>query len=334
MLRLLVITLVMLLSGCSVLDSSRNPAEISGTTEPAAAPAPEQPAVAAPIKSVPAPAHSRIMILLSDDIPSYVAIAEQITQRGSQHDYMTVNLDRRRSLDATALEDVSAFNPEQIVAIGLNAARAGQHFTDTPMVFCQVFNFADHDLLSATSNGVKLLPPFSLQFELWKDLYPELQTTGLIIGSGQESLVAEIQQAAAEHNIKVLAPTVESDKDALFTFKRLTPKIQGFLLLPDNRVLSPKVLRSMLAYGKKHGTQIVVFNPQLLQHGADISFSSRETDIADSVLRVIKTTQERQPTRPSRMTALTTLRAEISPDVAKALSTDTTEKLARYLDTE
>jgi len=332
-LRLSVLTVGLLLFGCSVVEPVRSPIEIPVSSEPAAEPPIEQPVVSIP-KPSPAPVRNRIIILLSDDIPSYVAIAEQISQRGLQHSYMTVNLDRKISLDTRMLEEVVAFKPDRVIAIGLKAAKAGLSFNDVPMVFCQVFNFADNKLLSPTSNGVKLLPPFSLQFELWKALTPELKTVGLIIGAGQESLVAEIRSAAAEYNVELMTRIVESDKEALFTFKRLTPKIQGFLLLPDNRVLSPRVLREIIAYSRKHGTQTVVFNPQLLQLGADISFSSRDADIADTVLRVLNTPLERQPARPSRMTALTTLRAEFSTGVANNLSPSTVEKLSHYLDAE
>jgi ABC-type uncharacterized transport system substrate-binding protein len=263
-----------------------------------------------------------------------VAIAEKISQRGPQHGYLTVNLDRNVSLNARMLKDVESFKPDQIVAIGLNASKAGKSFDDIPMVFCQVFNFEDHELLSPMSNGVKLLPPFSLQFELWKNLSPELQTAGIILGMGQESLVEEIRNAATDHDIKVITRTVRSDKEALFAFKRMTPNIQGFLLLPDNRVLSPRILREIVSYSRKHGTQIVVFNPKLLQLGADISFTSRNDDIAETVLRIIDSSSEQKIRRPSRMTSLTTLRADINPEVAKNLNVDALKILARYLNTD
>ncbi len=333
-LRLPIIAVVLMLSGCSLIEKTSGQIEPSAATEPGIAPPSEQPIAVEPIDNIPVPDPIRVAILLSDDVPYYMAVAQQISQRGPQHDYMTVNLNRNIALDAEILEKVNTFNPEQIVAVGLNAAKAGQQFADTPMVFCQVFNFADHELLSPTTSGVKLLPPFSLQFELWKDLYPDLHAAGIIIGAGQESLVAEIQKAAAEHNVELLTRRVASDSEALFAFKRMTPKIQGFLLLPDSRVLSPRVLRDIVAYGRKHGTQTVVFNPQLLQLGADISFTSKDSDIADTVLRIIDGTPERQAARPSRMTALSTLRAAISPEVAEKLSARTAEKLAVYLDAD
>jgi ABC-type uncharacterized transport system substrate-binding protein len=333
--RLTVLLGIVFLSGCSSIQQAQDQHEISVSNIPVTVPVLEQPVDSPPVPTPgPAPVHGRVLILLSDDVPSYAAIAEKISQRGPQHDYLTVNLDRNPSLSAKLFKEVETFNPDRIVAIGLNAAKAGQALNDIPMVFCQIFNFEDHELLSPTSTGVKLLPPFSLQFELWKDLSPELRTAGIILGAGQESLVEEIRNAAAEHNVEVLTRTVNSDKESLFAFKRLAPKIQGFLLLPDNRVLSPRVLRDIVTYSRKHGTQIVVFNPKLLTLGADISFTSTNDDIADTVLRIIDASSEQMTNRPSRMTSLTTLRADISPEVAKQLSAPTTEKLARYLGSE
>jgi ABC-type uncharacterized transport system substrate-binding protein len=326
--RLILLSGILFLSGCSPIKQTQDTVE---TVPQESIAAPAEPAAPTPVST---PAPSRILILLSDDVSSYVQIGEKILQLGPQHDYLTVNLDRRKSLKAEHRKHIELFNPDRIVAIGLNAARAGQSFNDIPMIFCQVFNFEDHELLSSTSDGVKLLPPFSLQFELWKELSPELRTTGIITGAGQKSLVEEIRKAASEHNIELLTHTVQSDKETLFTFKRMTPKIQGFLLLPDNRVLSPGVLREMISYSKKHGTQIVVFNSKLLQIGADISFSSRNADIADTVLRIIDVAPDKKPDRPSQMTALTTLHMEFSTEVAQKLDAQTEENLARYLDSE
>ena len=70
-------------------------------------------------------------------------------------------------------------------------------------------------------------------------------------------------------------------------FKRMVPRIDGFWLLPDNRVLSPSVLRGMMSYGAKHKRQIVVFNDKLLPLGALMSVSSDPDDVAEQVARLL-----------------------------------------------
>jgi hypothetical protein len=52
-------------------------------------------------------------------------------------------------------------------------------------------------------------------------------------------------------------------------FKRLAPQIDGLWLVPDDRILSPAVLRELLNYAVSHGVRVCVFSDTLLQWGAD-----------------------------------------------------------------
>jgi len=334
--RIAALAVLVTLAGCSNLQNIWQPPpepETDASTDAPSVIVPAPPAGPQPRpEPEPEPEPNRIAILLSDDIHTYEAIAEQVTRRGQQNDYKILNLDRNPELSAPDLAAIKQFDPDRIVAIGLLAAKAGQKIVDTPMIFCQVFNYQDHHLLSPKSKGVKFLPPFALQLEIWKELSPELQTVGLIVGPNQEELVAEIEQAAEEFQVKLLTETVLSDKEALYAFKRLTSQIQGFWLLPDNRVLSPTVLREIISYGRKHGNQTVVFSPQLLSLGADISFTNSDTDVADAVLKVLGDASAKDTLSGPPMTPLTTLRAEINPDVSDVLRLPVSTKLAQYLE--
>jgi ABC-type uncharacterized transport system substrate-binding protein len=325
--RIAVLAVFGVLAGCSGLQEVMEPAPAAEGDASADVPIVDFPAP----PPEPRPERSRIAILLSDDIPIYQAIADQVIQLGP-HDYKTLNLDQNPELSALNIAEFNQFDPDKIVAIGLAAAKASRQFAGTPMVFCQVFNYQDHQLISPGSQGVKFLPPFLLQLEIWKELSPGLQKVGLITGPNQEKLVAEIRHAAEQFKIELLTQTVQSDKETLYAFKRLTSQIQGFWLLPDNRVLSPTVLREIIAYGRKHGNQTVVFSPQLLGLGADISFTSSDADVADAVLKVLGGATDKDSLFGPPMTPLTTLRAEINPDFSDERRLRTSAKLAQYLD--
>ena len=124
-------------------------------------------------------------------------------------------------------------------------------------------------------------PPFDLQLDAWQTLSPALRSVGVIAGPNQDGLIAEIEEAAAAANVELLSRTVHSDKEALLAFKRLTPNIQGLWLLPDNRILSPRVVREIMSYSAKRKTQIVVFGPSLLGFGALMSVTSTADDVAE-----------------------------------------------------
>jgi hypothetical protein len=76
----------------------------------------------------------------------------------------------------------------------------------------------------------------------------------------------------------------------------------------------------------------VVFNPQLLSLGAEISFTSIDADVAEAVLKVLGNAADNDALFGPPMTPLTTLRAEINPDLSAALGSRASAKLAQYLD--
>ncbi len=272
---------------------------------------------------------NRIVLFLSDDIPAYQTIATQIVQRGGASEFRIVNLNGDRKISLANLVEIKEFNPDKIVSIGLLAAKISRQLADTPMVFCQVFNYLGHDLLSPNSKGVKLLPPFLLQLEAWTELSPALQSIGLVIGPNQEDLIAEAAQAAESYEIELTSRVVSSDKEALYVFKRLTPSIQGFWLLPDNRILSPRVLKEMMSYGTAHGVQIVVFNSQLMNLGAVMTITSNDADVAEQVLKALYDVTDNGLFAGPQMMPLTTMQVEINPNVSHDLRSSASPKLVR-----
>jgi ABC-type uncharacterized transport system substrate-binding protein len=258
---------------------------------------------------------ARTAILVSDDIPEHMGIAEEIQRQDGAH--ATVhNLDGEPKNAERLLAELSG-KSDRLVAIGLLAATVGRQ-ADLPMVFCQVYNYQDHDLLSATSKGVYLLPPFSLQLEAWMSLSPELQHLGVVTGPAQESLVTEIRQVVERAGLTLTVATVQSDQEALLAFKDMTQSIDGLWLLPDNRILSPAVVREIMAYTAKHRKQVVVFGDSFLSLGAVLSVTSDERDVAERVLARFDNMSGGRLLGPD-MQQLTKIHTDVNTEVADSL---------------
>ena len=324
-----------LVAGCTMLPPAvpvaQAPVETSAPVpappqpDPAPAPAP----TIAPEPTPPAPpAHTAL--LLSDDIPAFSAIAEEIAARVGDAPLSIHNLDSNPANVSRIRAE--AAEADRLIAVGLFAATVAREIEGKPLVFCQVFNYQDHDLISASSKGVKLLPPFDLQLDEWLDLDPDLKRIGIIVGPGQEQLVEEIQAAARARQVELAVSTVQSDKEALYNFKRMTQDIQGLWLLPDNRVLSPEVVREIMSYSARHRTQVVVFGPNLLDLGALMSVTSDPGDIAARVLARIGDVDANNRISGPDMQSLTTLDVDINLEVARYLgltvATDARQSLA------
>jgi ABC-type uncharacterized transport system substrate-binding protein len=229
---------------------------------------------------------------------------------------IVIQLDGKPGNRGAALSELNRSDAERVIAIGTLAADVATESSAEHVFFCQILNFEAQELLRSSSGGVKLLPPFRQQLSTWRSLSPELRSVGVIAGPDQDALLEEIRLATSEMGVALHVRTARSDKEALYQFKRLTPRIDGFWLLPDNRVLSPGVIREIIAYGNKHQKQIVVFNDKLLSLGAMISMTSDPSDIAEQALLLLaRAGLDAEPSvRP-----LTRMQAQINSEAAGRL---------------
>lgn len=295
--------LASLLAGCVTLQGW-SPEETVGPPvpeEPVGPPVPEQlaqkqadsePPVPAkpapqPAQPTPLPPEPHIAILLSDDSPAYIGIAAELEALLAGKDYKLYNLDGKLAAAEVAIAEVGEKQNPVVLAIGLHAALLAKELPETPVIFCQVFNYRSHNLVSKYVSGVSSVPPLELQLRAWKELDPNLKSVGAIVGRGHEELISEAERATVEASVELHHRIAHSDRETLYLFKRLVPLVDGFWLFPDNRVLSPAVIDQIFAYAARHNVQIAVFNPSLLQLGAVMSASTVDADVALSVLSVL-----------------------------------------------
>ena len=308
-----------LVAGC-VYAPPAPPVEVSSPVEPIIAEPDVAPPPRAPVvpRVVPAPRPTpRTAVLVSDDIPEYMRIAEEIQRRDADH--VTVhNLDGEQANAESTLAEIAGANSDRVIAIGLLAATVGRQIS-APMVFCQVYNYQDYDLLSPTSKGVYLLPPFALQLDAWQSLSHDLKRIGVVTGPGQDALIAEIQQAVEQAGLSLTVATVQSDQEALVAFKDMTRAIDGLWLLPDNRILSPGVVHEIMAYSAKHRKQIVVFGDGFLDLGALMSVTSDDRDVAERVLARFEDVSENGGLLGPDMQQLTKIHTDVNIEVANSL---------------
>jgi ABC-type uncharacterized transport system substrate-binding protein len=227
----------------------------------------------------------RVAIVLSGRQGAYDNVARELEL--VLEDYSLYDLSDRSQTVRGVFQNISDEQATAVVAIGLRAALSARALSSVPVVFCQVFNVSDNDLVTDTVRGVSSIPPIALQLRAWKDLDPSLKSVGAIVGAGHEPLIEEATLAAEELGLKMHFRVASSDKETLYVFNRLVPDIDDFLLFPDNRILSRNVLEQMLSYAARHKVQVAVFNESLLAMGATLSASAIDADIASTIVRVL-----------------------------------------------
>lgn len=300
--------------------------------QPTPEPQPEPEPVVTPAPAVvPPPAPTpivlpRVAILVSMDTPSFNDIAARLER--ALHGRVT-----RHLLGSTTKAKLAQSAPDQIVAIGLEAALLAKQVQQAgrPVVFCQVFNHVEHDLLAPHMHGVSLFPSFRTTFATWRALSPSLREVAVFTGPAFEEVVAPAVAAAAAQGIKLTHRSVNSDKDFLYQYKRLSQQVDGLWLLPDNRVLSRSVIQDVMSYSLRNGKQVAVFNEQLLRIGGLFSVTSNPDEVAAKVLQ--RLTQAAIPGAPasSGLTFLDEAVVRINPVIAQRLQLTIPESLRSHV---
>lgn len=238
-----------------------------------------------------------IALLLSDRSPAFIGVQREIEKRYPQRIERHYLGDDESTYPAVQKRIQSSDIPV-VVAIGLPAAQVARGFSNKRVVFCQVFNSEDMDLAIPWMKGVAAVPPAGEQFRAWKQLSPRLKKVGVITGKNLDDLMKDARSAARENGLDLIHVEVRSDKEALYAYKQLIPKIQGLWLVPDNRVLSREVIRDMMAHSVKEGKQMAVFSHQLLALGGLLSAESNHADIAERVLERVTAKDTGAPVNP------------------------------------
>lgn len=258
-------------------------------------------------------APASIVVLLSDATPAYTSVGSEIERRrpGAVE---TLNLatdaERTKALRARLAQP----RPPTVIAVGLPAAQFARRLGAGRLVFCQVFNYEDAGLAGHGVRGVSATPPVREQFRYWKLLSPSLRRVGVVSGPGLPALLAEARAAASDQRLELVHAPARSDRELLAAFKRLAPEVDGFWLLPDNRVLSREAVGDLLTFAKRADKQVLVFTPQLLDLGALLSAEAEPGDIAEQVLAVAGAA--RRSGRAPAVVPLTRARIRVNPTVA------------------
>ena len=322
LLRSLLVGALLALSGCALVPQEPPPPEPIAEPEPVVAPAPpvEAPPAAVPepvaeTPPQPVPVTARVAIVLSDSLPAYASVAAGLARH--LDDFESYDLSDRNRSPQQVFAAIADSRTEFVVAIGMHAAKFARSYATVPVVFSQVFNVNDSGLVSDTTRGVAMLPPLDLQAEAWRGMDPKVRNVGAILGAGHDDLVAEAEQAMAKHGITLQHATAHSDRETLYHFRRLVRGIDGFLLFPDNRILSRAVFSEIMADAARHHVQVAVFNESLLKHGATFSASAVDSNIADTITIVLNAFEAGKIDDVAAVTPLTGIRIRVNPAMVR-----------------
>lgn len=221
-----------------------------------------------------------VIILMSSTASSYQVLAKKIAAQ-LEDEVTTLSMSSSQLHNKTLLEDIRSSDKELVVALGLRAARLLTRLNDKPVIFSQVINYNDYDLVSVNMKGVSALPSPEQLFRDWRAISPGITKIAVVSGKNLDHFLERARRAARTQGIELITRQVKTDKEFIYTSKNMPLDIQGQWIVPDNRVLSSKALKEVMAYASRRGRQIVVFSPSLLSFGG-LMFVSPDDDYVSS----------------------------------------------------
>lgn len=255
-----------------------------------------------------------VSVVLSSRTQAFEDVAVEL---GKHFESLSIyDLSDKSQPPANAFRLINDSPADIVVAVGLRAARSASVLSAVPVVFSQVFNYQDYELLGDERRGVSAIAPMDAQLAAWKRVEPSLTSVGLVIGPGHEALIEEAELAAQRHGVALIVSEAGSDQEALYVFKRMIRNIDGFWLLPDNRVLSPRVLGEIVDRSEGRGISVLVPSPRMLSMGAAISVSTVASDIAARIHEVVEAIGRGDIDRLPQVTPLTEIRVDVNEAVA------------------
>ncbi len=234
-------------------------------------------------------ARADLIILASDD-KGAVATGTRAVQAAYGGKVELHNLGGSRTHENEVVQAVQASGTQQVVAIGLLAAQvARQRLNGKQVVFCQVLNVEESNLIAPWMKGVSGIPSLPRQFAVWKQLDPNLRKIGVITGHNARYMVEAAEQAAKALGLEIEHVAVPGDRAVLPALQELRERrIQGLWLAPDSAILSQRTILDVMAYSVKNNIEVLAFSPALLKEGALMSATADIDEIAHLVVERLK----------------------------------------------
>ncbi len=255
-----------------------------GVSEPLENPAETEPLSSVPSirsadNSVPFETRKPLVVVLNDPGNQHLDVLQVFSARLGRP-YQIFNLaDRSREAVAAAL---AALAPIDTVVLGPAAYSAAGTIPGVDVFYAGVLD------PGRTSQGVDALPPFGVQLDYWQGQVPGMRRLGVIGSPAMTARVDALAEACVERGIKLERRQVNSDTETLLGFRAMVPHIDGFVFLPDESVLSPRVIREVMSHGRQNDVQMLVYSPLMFNLGASIFVQPDPVQVALALIELLE----------------------------------------------
>ncbi|MCW8935248.1 MAG: hypothetical protein OQK98_11040 [Gammaproteobacteria bacterium] len=274
------------------------------------------------------PEQQQVLVLLSSSASAFQQIGKYITKELGDN-AVQITLSGLPAQDQAVIRDIQNSTTTQVVAVGSKALDAVKSFKDKQIIYTQILH---HDkALTKNIKGVSSLPSPEKLFKDWKKLSPTLTKVAVVAGRDLDLYLKRAKKAARSQGIELIVGRVNSDKGFIYKSKKLKSDVGGQWILPDNRILSGKALKEVMAYASRRGRQIVVFSPNLLSFGGFFYVTPDLDAIAKGVLKRLAESAGKSTIPGDNVLPIMSHTIGINQNIAKQLNLVIPQEYRKYV---
>ena len=277
---------------------------------------------------IPVEPQEDVLILLSSSAAPFQQVAQYLTKKLGER-AVQITLSGLPAQDKAVIRDIKNSSTVQVVAVGSKALEAVKGFKDKQIIYTQVLRHEKR--MAENIKGVSSLPSPEKLFKDWKKLSPSLTKVAVVAGNNLDIFLERAKKAAKAQGIELIVETVKTDKGFIYKSKKLKSDVDGQWILPDNRILSGKALKEVMAYASRRGRQIVVFSPNLLSFGGFFYVTPDLEAIANGVLQRLADSAGETPVFGDSVLPIMSHTMGINQNIAKQFNLVIPEEYRKYV---
>ncbi|MBI5192072.1 MAG: ABC transporter substrate-binding protein [Nitrospirae bacterium] len=263
---------------------------------------------------------SEIAVIKSQDLPIYQQALDGFKKiyRGKVSEY---DLKGRPDESADIIIALKKDPPDLILTIGLYAARmAKENFSQTPVVYCMVYDPLRLSLSGGNITGVSLETNPMDTFMRIKDFFPSSKRIGVLfdpVKSGKT--VNQAMIAAQRSGLTLIAEEVTSEKQIPDALRAIQHKIDLLWMIPDSTVVTAESIDFIFLTALENNTPVISFSDEMVRKGAVMAILPDYHSVGEQAGRLaIDILRGKSPAKIP-VTLSEKIRTLINPGIAKKI---------------
>lgn len=236
----------------------------------------------------------RIFIVKSKDLAPYNeavnGIQKQLDTDIDSKSVFTGELDNAEFIDL-----LKTGNPALIVTVGTDATiECRKLFTDVPIVFTMILdpeniNVSDNNQTRGNITGVSLSIPVKKQFEIIKDVFPDIKTLGILYDLNTRSeRIKELSALAQDANLQIVAEPVKHPKDIPQALNQIVQQADMLWAEVDAMVYTPQTAKQIILKTFRNKMPFFAYSDLYVKAGALMTLACNYEDVGKQTAAIIK----------------------------------------------